>query len=59
MWSAWPPNAKAVKAPDALKRLQGDAADPIGSTRRVCPFIATEQAAGKGAAARPGQAGLR
>ena len=37
--------AKAVKAPDALKRLQGDAAEPIGSTpQQFAQFIATEQA---------------
>ena len=36
--------AKAVKAPDALKRLQGDAAEPIGSTpQQFAQFIATEQ----------------
>ena len=36
--------AKAVKAPDALKRLQGDAAEPIGSTpEQFAQFIATEQ----------------
>lgn len=36
--------AKAVKAPDALKRLQGDAAEPIGSTpEQFAQFIAVEQ----------------
>lgn len=36
--------AKAVKAPDALKRLQGDAAEPIGSTpQQFAQFIASEQ----------------
>ncbi|MDH0049672.1 Bug family tripartite tricarboxylate transporter substrate binding protein [Comamonas terrigena] len=36
---------KAVQAPDALKRLQGDAADPIGgSPAEFARFIATEQA---------------
>jgi tripartite-type tricarboxylate transporter receptor subunit TctC len=36
--------AKAVKAPDALKRLQGDAAEPIGSTpQQFAQFIAAEQ----------------
>ena len=36
---------KAVQAPDALKRLQGDAADPIGgSPAEFAKFIATEQA---------------
>src|SRR5256885_740762 len=36
--------AKAVKAPDALKRLQGDAAEPIGSTpQQFAQFIATER----------------
>ena len=36
--------AKAVKAPDALKRLLGDAAEPIGSTpEQFAQFIATEQ----------------
>ena len=36
--------AKAVKAPDALKRLQADAAEPIGSTpQQFAQFIATEQ----------------
>jgi tripartite-type tricarboxylate transporter receptor subunit TctC len=36
--------AKAVKAPDALKRLQGDAAEPIGSTpEQFAQFIAAEQ----------------
>jgi tripartite-type tricarboxylate transporter receptor subunit TctC len=36
---------KAVQAPDALKRLQGDAADPIGSSpAEFARFIATEQA---------------
>jgi len=35
---------KAVRTPDALKRLQGDAADPIGSTAaEFGRFIATEQ----------------
>ena len=37
--------AKAVKAPDALKRLQGDAAEPIGDTpQQFAQFIAKEQA---------------
>lgn len=37
--------AKAVKAPDSLKRLQGDAAEPIGSTpQQFAQFIASEQA---------------
>ena len=37
--------AKAVKAPDALKRLQGDAAEAIGSTpAQFAQFIAAEQA---------------
>ncbi len=37
--------ARAVKAPDALKRLQGDAAEPIGSTpQQFAQFIAAEQA---------------
>ncbi|MDR3006245.1 MAG: tripartite tricarboxylate transporter substrate binding protein [Acidovorax sp.] len=36
---------KAVQAPDALKRLQGDAADPIGGTpAEFARFIAAEQA---------------
>lgn len=36
--------AKAVKAPDALKRLQGDAAEPIGSTpEQFAQFISVEQ----------------
>ena len=36
--------AKAVKAPDALKRLQGDAAEPIGSTpEQFAKFITVEQ----------------
>ncbi|KGH25140.1 MULTISPECIES: tripartite tricarboxylate transporter substrate binding protein [Comamonas] len=36
--------AKAVKAPDALKRLQGDAAEPIGSTpEQFAQFISIEQ----------------
>ncbi|MDR3017033.1 MAG: tripartite tricarboxylate transporter substrate binding protein [Delftia acidovorans] len=36
--------AKAVKAPDSLKRLQGDAAEPIGSTpQQFAQFIAAEQ----------------
>lgn len=36
---------KAVRAPDALKRLQGDAADPIGGTpAEFSRFIAAEQA---------------
>ena len=36
--------AKAVKAPDSLKRLQGDAAEPIGSTpEQFAKFIAVEQ----------------
>lgn len=36
---------KAVKAPDALKRLQGDAAEAIGGTpAQFAQFIATEQA---------------
>lgn len=36
---------KAVQAPDALKRLQGDAADPMGgSPAEFAKFIATEQA---------------
>ena len=36
--------AKAVKAPDALKRLQGDAAEPIGGTpEQFAQFIAVEQ----------------
>jgi tripartite-type tricarboxylate transporter receptor subunit TctC len=52
--------AKAVKAPDALKRLQGDAADPIGSTpAEFARSSPPSRPAGKGAAARPGQAGLR
>ena len=37
--------AKAVKAPDSLKRLQGDAAEPIGDTpQQFAQFIAKEQA---------------
>lgn len=37
--------AKAVKAPDALKRLQGDAAEAIGGTpAQFAQFIAAEQA---------------
>jgi len=37
--------AKAVKAPDALKRLNGDAAEAIGGTpAQFAQFIATEQA---------------
>ena len=37
--------AKAVKAPDALKRLQGDAAEPVGDTpQQFAQFIAQEQA---------------
>ena len=36
--------AKAVKAPDSLKRLQGDAAEPIGDTpQQFAQFIAKEQ----------------
>ena len=36
--------AKAVKAPDALKRLQGDAAEAIGGTpAQFAQFIAAEQ----------------
>ncbi|WP_370678958.1 Bug family tripartite tricarboxylate transporter substrate binding protein [Comamonas sp. GB3 AK4-5] len=36
---------KAVRAPDALKRLQGDAADPMGGTpAEFARFIAAEQA---------------
>ncbi|GGH62372.1 exported protein [Comamonas phosphati] len=36
--------ARAVTAPDALKRLQGDAAEPIGSTpEQFAQFIAAEQ----------------
>ena len=36
--------AKAVKAPDALKRLQGDAAEPIGGTpEQFAQFITVEQ----------------
>jgi tripartite-type tricarboxylate transporter receptor subunit TctC len=38
-------SAKAVKAPDALKRLNGDAAEAIGGTpAQFAQFIATEQA---------------
>ncbi len=37
--------AKAVKAPDSVKRLQGDAAEPIGDTpQQFAQFIAKEQA---------------
>ena len=37
--------AKAVKAPDSLKRLQGDAAEAIGGTpAQFAQFIAAEQA---------------
>ena len=37
--------AKAVKSPDAIKRLQGDAAEPVGSTPQAfAQFISTEQA---------------
>ena len=37
--------AKAVKAPDALKRLQGDAAEPVGDTpQQFAQFIGQEQA---------------
>ena len=36
--------AKAVKAPDSVKRLEGDAAQPIGSTpQEFAKFIQTEQ----------------
>ena len=37
--------AKAVKAPESLKRLQGDAAEAIGGTpAQFAQFIAAEQA---------------
>ena len=36
--------AKAVKAPDSLKRLHGDAAEPVGDTpQQFAQFIAQEQ----------------